>query len=114
MNGIAEYLIQITLSAALCVGIVAYLRQSLRPILVDLCGTETRARFWVAFASILLIGLPLVFSMGYNPTASSVEAVFFEIVNQVKIDLLGFLLALMVIGAVISFFALIAPRPVAK
>jgi len=114
MNEITIYLIEVTATLVICVGVVAYLRQSLRPILVDLCGSEERARFWVTFASILLIGLPIVFAMGYNPLAGNPDGMFFDVANQIKRNLLGFLLTLMGIGAIISFFALIAPRPKAQ
>ena len=113
MNNIAVYFIQITTTLVISLGAVMYLRRSLRRVLVDLCATEERAEFWMTFASIVLIGLPLVFGLGFNPEASLPDKAFFEAANQVKVNLFGFLLALMGMGAVISFFALIAPRPVA-
>ena len=111
MNTIALYFIEIATTLIVCCAVVITLRRSLRRVLVDLCKTEERAQFWLVFASILLVGLPLIFGMGFNPSATSVEKAFFEAANQIKWNLLGFLVALMGIGAVISFFALVAPRP---
>jgi hypothetical protein len=90
---------------------VLYLNRSLRRVLVDLCATEERAQFWMSFASIVLIGLPLVFGLGFSPEATVAAKAFFEAANQVKANLFGFLMALMGMGGIISFFALIAPRP---
>lgn len=111
MNSILIYFIQLISTLVVCLGAVMYLRRSLRRVLVDLCATEERAEFWMVFASIILIGLPLVFGMGFSPEATLPDKAFFEAANQVKNNLFGFLLALMGMGGVISFFALIAPRP---
>jgi len=112
MNTIVLYFTEIALTLTICGLVVVSLSRSLRGVLVELCGTQERAKFWLAFASILLIGLPLIFGMGYNPEAATIEQAFFEIANQVKWNLLGFLVVLIGIGMVISFFVLVAPRPV--
>ena len=111
MNRILIYLLEVAVTLAVCAAIVAYLRPHLRRILADLCGTDERAQFWLAFATILLAGLPLIFGLGYQPGTVTGELLFFDVARQVKINLLGFLLALVAIGGVVSFFALVAPRP---
>ena len=111
MNNITIYFLQITTTLIISLAAVIYLRRSLRRVLVDLCATEERAQFWMTFSSIMLIGIPLIFGLGFNPAATSADQAFFEAANQVKWNLLGFLFALMGIGVVVSFFALIAPRP---
>jgi hypothetical protein len=83
---------------------------------VDLCGTKERAQFWVVFSSVLLVGVPFMFGVGYNPLDTlpgtfQPEKLFFEAAMQVRVNLLGFLLALVGIGCTVSFFALVAPRP---
>ncbi len=113
MNLIFVYLLEIAITLSICVAVVAYLRPHLRRILADLCGTDERARFWMAFATILLVGLPLIFGLGYKPDAGAGE-LFFDVARQVRVNLLGFLVALVAIGGVVSFFALVAPRPQTK
>ena len=110
MNTIAVYLIEVAATLVICLAVVMYLRPHLRRILTDLCGTDERAQFWMVFSSILLVGLPLIFGMGYNPSESTSEMMFFDITHQLRWNLLGFLFSLVVIGAVVSFFALVAPR----
>ncbi len=111
MNTIALYFIEIATTLIICCAVVISLRRSLRQVLIDLCKTTERAQFWLVFSSIILVGLPLIFGMGFKPSALEAEKAFFEVANQIKWNLLGFLVALMGVGFVISFFALVAPRP---
>lgn len=114
MNTLEVYLLQIAISAGICLAVVAYFRPYLHRILRDLCGADERAQFWVVFSSILLVGAPVIFGMGYNPMESAPEMLFFDAASQVRVNLLGFLLALLGIGFFVSFFALVAPRSAAK
>jgi len=110
MNTIEIYLLQIAISTAISIAVVAYFRPHLQRILKDLCGTDERAQFWVIFSSILLVGLPLIFGLGYRPDDSIPEMLFFDAASQVRFNMIGFLLALIGIGGFVSFFALVAPR----
>ena len=114
MDRIWIYLLQIFITAAICLTLVVYFRPVLRSVLVDLCGTPERAQFWVVFSGILLMGLPLIFALGFDPGKSAPALLFFEIARQLRLNLLGFLLALIAIGGAVSFFALVAPRPSSK
>jgi hypothetical protein len=110
MNTIVLYLIQIAVTALICFGVIVYFRRHLRRILVDICRTEDRADFWLAFSSIFLVGWPVVIGMGYNPTAKVAEVLFFDAASQIRSNLAGFLIAFFGVGCVIAFFALVAPR----
>lgn len=111
MNTIISFLIEIALTLLVCAAIIAYLRPHLLRVLVDLCGTEDRARFWAVFSTILLGGLPLIFALGYRPEAGTAEDMFFEVIGHLSGNLGGFLVAMIAIGIIVSFFALVAPRP---
>jgi uncharacterized membrane protein YhaH (DUF805 family) len=110
MNTITSFLIQVLLTVTLTALITSYIRPYLRKVLVDLCGTEERAQFWMAFSSVVLIGLPGIFALSYRPEAASAEELFFEIANRLSGTLAGFLFALVGVGIVVSIFALFAPR----
>jgi len=56
MNTIGIYLLQIIVTLVISLAVVIYFRPYLERILVDLCGTQDRAQFWVVFSSILLMG----------------------------------------------------------
>ncbi len=111
---ILNYLIELAVTLLACFLLTAYLRPPLTRVLVDLCRTEDRARFWAAFSNIFLIVLPALFGLGYRPTVSFGVNPFFDVTGQLRWNLLGFLLAVLVIGGAVSFFALIAPRPKEK
>lgn len=111
MNAIAMYLTQLFLTLLVCLLLTAYLRPALKKLLLDLCKTEARAHFWMVFSNILLIALPVIFGMGYQPAKDLGGNAFFSIAGQLRWNLLGFVMALISIGVVVSFFALLAPRP---
>jgi hypothetical protein len=110
MNTIAYFLLQIVVTLIISVLVVGYLRSFLRKILTDLCGTEERAQFWTMFSNILLIGMPFIIALKYKPDAKNAEALFFEIAGKLSGNLGGLLFALVGIGFIVSFFALVAPR----
>jgi uncharacterized membrane protein YhaH (DUF805 family) len=111
MNTVFSFAIEVGLTLGVSALLVRYLRPFLRKILIDLCGTEDRAQFWVAFSNLLLIGLPVIFALNYQPEAQSAQALFFEVARKLSGNLGGLLAALIGIGLIVSFFALVAPRP---
>jgi len=111
MNTIILFLTEIAVTLLASLLLVGYLRPHLRRVLVDLCGTDERARFWTVFSNILLVGAPLIIALGFRPEAASPQTSFFEVIGRLSGNLAGFLFALVVVGIVISFFALVAPRP---
>jgi hypothetical protein len=110
MNTIFSFIVEFTLTLVIAALLVKYLRPFLQRVLNDLCGTEERAQFWTAFSNILLIGIPLIFALNYRPEARGMEALLFEVTGKLSGNLIGFLLALIGIGVMVSFFALVAPR----
>ncbi len=110
MNTIFAFAIEVVITFAICTLTFHYLRPFLKRILVDLCGTEERAQFWTIFSNILLVGFPLLISLMYQPKASQGEELFFELTRRTSGNLFGFMVALIGIGVIVSFFALVAPR----
>ena len=110
MNTLAAFFLNVILTVLVVAGLVAYFRPHLHKILVDLCAGEARARFWGAFASILLIGLPVVTALGYIPSSASVSDSVLDLARQLSRNIMSFLAALVALGLVVSFFALVAPR----
>jgi len=110
MNAFFALSVEVGLTILACVLITGYLRPFLKKVLVDLCRTEERAQFWTAFSNILLIGLPLLIGLGFRPQASTLEDSIFEILGRLSGNLAGYLFALVGLGLIVSFFALVAPR----
>jgi hypothetical protein len=111
MVAIAMYLTQLFLTLLVCLLLMAYLRPALKRLLLDLCKTDARAHFWMVFSNILLIVLPVIFGMGYQPARDLGGNAFFSIAGQLRWNLLGFVISLISTGVVVSFFTLLAPRP---
>lgn len=114
MNMIASLLIEVLVTLLAASLIVAYLRPFLRKILLDLCGTDDRANFWMAFTNIWLIGMPAILSLNFSPVSTVPEEIILEVVGKLSGNLGGFLFALVCVGVIVSFFALVAPRPKAE
>jgi uncharacterized membrane protein YhaH (DUF805 family) len=110
MNSLLSFAINLLITLLVGFLLVAYLRPSLRRILVDLCGTEERAAFWLAFASLVLIGMPIASALGYVPLPAFSEESFYGLAHQLSQNLTSFLVGLVGVGLVIGFFALVAPR----
>lgn len=110
MNTIFFFLLEVILTVSISMLVFRYLCPFLTRILVDLCGTEERAQFWTVFSNIVLVGLPFLIALTYQPEAVKAEELFFEITHRISGNMLSFLLALLVIGCVVSFFAMVAPR----
>jgi len=110
MNTVSAFVIEVILTFAVCTLTFRYLRPFLKNILTDLCGTEERAQFWTVFSNILLIGIPLLISLMYQPGALKADELFFELVRRTSGNLFGFMAALVCTGLMVSFFALFAPR----
>lgn len=110
MNTILYFLIEVLLTLIVAFLIVGYLRPFLKRVLLDLCGTEDRANFWLAFSNILLIGLPIIIALNYRPLSNNAQDLFFEVAGKLSGNLGGLLFALVGIGFIVSFFALVAPK----
>jgi hypothetical protein len=83
---------------------LAYLRHSLRRILVDLCGTEDRAAFWLAFSSVTLFPIPVLFALHRHPASGSFAEAVFGIGDQLEAALLGLVVSVVALGLVLSRF----------
>ena len=110
MSSIIFYLVSLLITLGITILIILYLRPSLTRMLFHLCGTEEGAHFWTVFSIVMLVATPFVLGMGFRPSREG-TALFFEIANQVRSNLFSFLFALSVIGGVVTFFALVTPRP---
>jgi hypothetical protein len=96
------FLVGIGLTLITVFAIVAYLRSPLHSILKELCGTGERAAFWVAFSNVTIILVPLIFAMQYTPCLRDGSSATLELAAQLKWALAGMLLAVLILGWVLS------------
>jgi hypothetical protein len=111
MSASSPYLVGVVLALVASGAAVLYLRRPLHAVLVDLCGTPERARFWTAFSNETLILVPVAFALGYDPEFGPKNAVL-QVGGQLKFALLGEAFMLVVIGLVLSIFiSKVRPAP---
>lgn len=88
-----------TISLVLALIAVAILARPLRSLLVDICGTEQRARFWTLYASVLVILAPLlVVSLPGLLDAAANVGLAAVLQRAVFYSLAGIIAALLVMG----------------
>ena len=103
MSDATIFLAGVVLAAIAAALVVWYLRPHLDGILVDLCGTTERARFWMAFSNVTLLLVPVVFAMFCRPGGKDVSVIF-QVTSQLRWSLIGLVVSVIVLGLVISRF----------
>ena len=94
------FFLGLALTAALGLSVVWYLRSHLKGILVDLCGTEARADFWMAFSNVVLILVPMIFGMQFQANAN--QPAIFQLNYQLKWVFIGLVVSVMSLGAILG------------
>jgi hypothetical protein len=108
MTPVIVFLVGVAVTAALALAVVVYLKPSLHDVLVDLCGTATRAAFWTAFSTVTVALTPIMFALHYRPDMSAGSHAVFEIGKQLELALAGLLLSVLLLALVLAKF--IPPR----
>jgi len=111
MSPVNVFLVGVVVTAALALAVVAYLKPSLHDVLVDLCGTATRAAFWTAFSTVTVALTPIMFALHYRPDTSAGAHAVFEIGKQLELAFAGLLLSVLLLAIVLAKF--IPPRETA-
>jgi len=100
LSTVSIYLSAVCLALAASLGVVLVLRRALHRLLVDLCGSETRAAFWTAFSTVTLMLAPLLAAMHRRPSAGGDPV--FELASQLEWALGGLLAAVLIAGVVLA------------
>jgi len=99
MSVVTVYLLAVALTLVASVVVVLLLRRPLLNLLIDLCGTQTRAAFWAAFSNVTLVLTPLLGAMHRQPGAGEPA---FELAAQLEWALGGLLASVLVVGVVLA------------
>ena len=112
MSSPTVFLTGVFLTLFIAIGTVSYLHGHLHRILVHLCGSDERARFWTAFSTVTLTLVPTIFAMhvrarpsvpGHQEGAPDVSAVF-ELSGQLEQALIGLVLSLILLAVILNRF----------
>ena len=98
------FLLGLFVTVVIALAIVIYIRRPLYRILIELCGTQERAEFWVSFSTVAVTLVPVIFAMQYTPELNAGTSPVLELAAQLKWALAGLLAAVLILGWVISSF----------
>jgi hypothetical protein len=84
--------------------IIGALWRPLHGILVDLCGTQARARFWCCYTSIMLILVPLAAVLLGRSDGRAGDPVWVMVMDRARWAVIGLILALFVVALGIGAF----------
>ena len=102
MDSISIFIAGILTVALITVFILSFLYTPMCKLLIDLTGTEDRAKFWTVFSMAELFLVPLVFALFYRPDVSGNTPVFFMICTQLQWALAGLVIAMAILGLVLN------------
>lgn len=102
MNGGLLFLSEIGLSLAISLFLIYWLTPLLRDVLVETCGKQNRADFWVRYTQFMLVISPLLIVILLSKAPDSPDPnVVLQIQDTLFRILIGVFIALSVIGKVI-------------
>ena len=109
MNADAAVLLcSLGLTGLLSAAVVLYLGRPLRGVLRDLCGTDERARYWVAFANVMHILLPVTAVLLAREAPRSGGPTVMAVLDQTRWALAGLILSVVSVAVGVAVF--LAPR----
>jgi hypothetical protein len=109
-----ERTVLMTLGITLSLGVlaIAYLRESLRRVLFDVCRSRDHARFWSGCAEVLLLAVPLAFELLLIDLGPLCDSGLFWILHQCKWALLGLVAAVIVVAVGVMMLGRASSVPV--
>jgi hypothetical protein len=106
MNVAGVFLSGLAVTVLASLAVVAYLRQPLANLLVELCGNERRAGFWTAFSAVTVGAVPVIFALACRPCVGPGNSAVLEIASQVEWGLIGMVLSVLFLGWIVGRFIL--------
>jgi hypothetical protein len=106
------YYIGLGLSLLISLLVVVYLRKPLFRLLVDLCETEDRARFWVQITNLSFLLGSIFMALTYRPHEA--RAVHYYLASILSRTLFGLLAVTAFLTVIISIFVGRQNRPKIK
>jgi hypothetical protein len=102
MENLVIFLLEVVLCAGISLALISLLKSPLQNVLEEICGSATRATFWVVFSQLMLLLSPLLIVTFLTQTTdgalSNPIGIFQETLFR---SLLGDFIALSMIGFVI-------------
>lgn len=104
MNVAYLFLIEVFITLLPSLLIISFWSKPLRQILLDLCGTEARAEFWLVYSNLMLLITPLLFVFMFGLSSKTEELDFLFLKYALGCAVFGDFFSMLVIGLQISKF----------
>jgi hypothetical protein len=102
MNTLLLFFIELALCLGISLVLISLFKPLLKDILVETCGTDKRAAFWVMFTQFMLIISPLLIVVYFSPIQPYSQLnLAYELQQALFRTLLGEFIALSIVGKVI-------------
>ena len=102
MSPLTHFLLSITFCLGISAGMILVIKAKLRNVLIETCGTEARADFWLTFTQLMVLIAPLMIVIFFSPTTEIIETdAITHLKNALFQTLFGLFTALAVTGKVI-------------
>lgn len=102
MNEVSLFIIEILIGLSVSACVIFILNKPLTNVLIDICGTEVRAKFWVIYSSLMLVIAPLLTSIVFGKSHAVAEANFVFYKTAFGSILFGVFISLVIIGLQIT------------
>ncbi|HEY4541222.1 MAG TPA: hypothetical protein VIG66_02485 [Noviherbaspirillum sp.] len=95
---VVVFLVEVVVGLVVSIAAMASLNGPLSSLLVELCGTRERARFWTRYTNMMLFLSPLLSVVLFANPLSALQINFMLLKGAFKSALFGLFVALVVIG----------------
>lgn len=102
MTEIHFFIIEILIGLVVSASVIYILNKPLKNVLIDICGTEVRAKFWVMYTNLMLVIAPLLTSIAFGKSHRVIEASFSFYKTAFGSVLFGIFMSLVIIGLQIT------------
>ena len=107
LDGVYLFGVGLSVSLKISLLVLVILRKPLRPVLAELCRSDSHAEFWLQLGSIWVMLVPAVSVMFHPVVAEAVNNIptaIQELIVRVRTSIIALLLALTAIGLVLLVF----------
>ena len=103
MTTLSVYFTGLGTSILITLLVIFYLRKSLSDILIDLCKTENRARFWANITNLSYVLMTLLLTLSQKPRSD--QLFVFQLSQYLTRTIFGLTLTTVFLSLIITFFA---------
>lgn len=98
MNEVSLFIIEVVMGLAVSAFVIIVFKKPLKMVLIDICGTEIRANFWVTYTNLMLVIAPLLTSIMFGKSGAAAIANFTFYKTALGSVIFGIFISLLIVG----------------